>query len=113
MKGNGHDNPWKGLNFYVEGDIIYGRDAEIGSLSHFIFNNVQTVIYGRSGIGKSSIVRAGIFPRARRLGKTPVLVRLKHDDGEPYVEQIRKAIIASGIILTERCAAVSERESLW
>lgn len=113
MKGNGHDNTWKGLNFYVEGDIIYGRDAEIGSLSHFIFNNVQTVIYGRSGIGKSSIVRAGIFPRARRLGKTPVLVRLKHDDGEPYVEQIRKAIIASGIILTERCAAVSGRESLW
>lgn len=50
MKGNGHDNPWKGLNFYVEGDIIYGRDAEIGSLSHFIFNNVQTVKIGRAHV---------------------------------------------------------------
>lgn len=113
MRGNGHDNPWKGLNFYAEGDIIYGRDAEIGSLSHFIFNNAQTVIYGRSGIGKSSILRAGIFPRARKQGKIPVLVRLKHDGGEPYVLQIRKAIEASGIILTERRCAVAGKESLW
>ena len=29
-------NPWKGLNFYTEGEIIYGRKTEIQSLSQYI-----------------------------------------------------------------------------
>lgn len=62
------NNPWKGLNFYTEGEILYGRNAEIQSLSQYIFNNTQTVLYGRSGIGKSSILNAGIFPKARLRG---------------------------------------------
>ena len=54
-------NPWKGLNFYLEGETLYGRSEEIGSLSQYIINNTQTILYGRSGIGKSSIIYAGVF----------------------------------------------------
>lgn len=87
-------NPWKGLNTYREGEVLYGRDEEIGQLSKLVMQNVQTVVYGRSGIGKSSIINAGLFPRARRSGLFPVSVRLEHNAG-PYVAQIRRAVQAS------------------
>lgn len=108
-------NPWKGLNFYVEGDLIYGRDREITSLSHYIFNNTQTVLYGRSGIGKSSVLNAGIFPAARRQGMVPVTIRLKHDDGAlSYIGQIHQALVDTGIEPIELVSAIDpQNESLW
>lgn len=109
------NNPWKGLNFYTEGEILYGRNAEIQSLSQYIFNNKQTVLYGRSGIGKSSILNAGIFPKARLEGMTPVSIRLKHDDIDNYIWQIRAAIKNSGLKMKSILPAVDghANESLW
>ena len=57
-------NPWKGLEAYGINDTIYGRDEEIQTLYSRIIYNMQTVVYGKSGIGKSSIINAGIIPRA-------------------------------------------------
>lgn len=114
MAIDNNENPWKGLNFYVEGEFIYGRDAEILSLSHYIFNNSQTVLYGRSGIGKSSILNAGIFPEARAMGMIPVVIRLKHDSTDSYIDQIRKAFDDSGIEVEERIPVIdSANESIW
>jgi putative ribosome biogenesis GTPase RsgA len=59
-------NPWKGLDSYQETDRLYGRDEEIELLFSRIEYNIQTVVYSRSGIGKSSIINAGIFPKARQ-----------------------------------------------
>lgn len=108
-------NPWKGLNFYTEGEILYGRNAEIQSLSQYIFNNTQTVLYGCSGIGKSSILNAGIFPKARLEGMIPVSIRLKHDDIDNYIWQIRAAIKSSGLKMKSILPAVDghANESLW
>lgn len=109
------NNPWKGLNFYLEGEIIYGRNAEIQSLSQYIFNNTQTVLYGQSGIGKSSILNAGIFPKARLEGMIPVSIRLKHDDAESYIWQIRAAIKESGLKMKSLLPSINgkEHETLW
>lgn len=90
-------NPWKGLDSYKESEKLYGRDDEVDVLMSRIEYNVQTVIYGHSGTGKSSIINAGIFPRARQAGMMPVNIRLLHTSdqaypSEPYIEQIRKAI---------------------
>ena len=108
-------NPWKGLNFYTEGEIIYGRKTEIQSLSQYIFNNTQTVLYGRSGIGKTSILNAGIFPKARLEGMIPVCIRLKHDDVDNYIWQVRAAIKDSGLKMKSILPAIDghTNESLW
>lgn len=108
-------NPWKGLNFYTEGEIIYGRNVEILSLSQYIFNNTQTILFGRSGIGKSSILNAGIFPMARQNGMTPISIRLKHGDINDYLEQIKEAIALGGLIAKELTPAINgeENECLW
>lgn len=115
MAENKRQNPWKGLNFYVEGEILYGRNAEILSLSQYIFNNTQTVLYGRSGIGKSSILNAGIFPKARENGMTPVSIRLKHGDANDYLVQIKEALSLGGLTAKELIPAINgkDNESLW
>ena len=107
-------NPWKGLNYYVEGETLYGRNSEIESLSQYVVNNSQTVLYGMSGIGKSSILHAGVFPIARQQGMLPVGVRLDHLSDESYVQQIHHAIISSGVDIHPIVPAISpDGESLW
>ncbi len=107
-------NPWKGLNFYKEGEIIYGRNDEIESLARYILNNTQTVLYGKSGIGKSSILNAGIFPIARAKGMIPVAVRLDHSNDVSYIEQIRDAVAESGADAHEVLPPIDEKtETLW
>ena len=89
-------NPWLGLKTYEEGQILYGRTEEINTLSQNILFNIQTVIYGKSGIGKSSILNAGVFPILRRSNFFPVKLRLIHNDSaNSYNKQIRKCLIDS------------------
>ncbi|MBQ9355869.1 MAG: hypothetical protein IJT98_01045 [Prevotella sp.] len=109
------NNPWKGLNFYVEGEVLYGRNAEIESLSHYILNNTQTVLYGKSGIGKSSILNAGIFPIARRNGLVPIPIRLDHGKDSPsYFIQVRDAIERSGVRMRVLLPPIDpQKETLW
>lgn len=108
------DNPWKGLNFYVEGEILYGRNREIESLSQYIINNTQTVLYGKSGIGKSSILNAGIFPVARACGLFPVGIRFDHHREGDYMEQIRVAVVKAGVTVNEVVPVIDkDRETIW
>lgn len=85
-------NPWIGLESYREGEVLYGRDEDIRNLLECILNDRDTLLYGRSGIGKSSILNAGIFPVARVRGFLPVVVRLSHRGELGYLQQIREAI---------------------
>ena len=88
-----NNNPWLGLKTYSEGQILYGRSEEINALSQDILFNRQTVVYGKSGIGKSSLLNAGVFPILRRSSMFPVNVRLDHKSKKiSYYEQIQKCV---------------------
>ena len=88
-----NNNPWLGLKTYSEGQVLYGRSEEISALSQDILFNRQTVVYGKSGIGKSSLLNAGVFPILRRSNMFPVNVRLDHKSKKiSYCEQIWKCI---------------------
>lgn len=107
------ENPWKGLNFYIEGELLYGRNVDIKKLGRIIFNSGITVIYGKSGIGKTSLLNAGIFPEARKKGVVPLMVRLKHDGDLSYIDQIRQSLKYNNIELSEKVAPIGPHETLW
>lgn len=85
-------NPWLGLSGYNEGQKLYGRDKETAELTNIILCHTATVVYGKSGIGKSSLLKAGVFPHLRSQNYIPIYLRLEHNTKVSYVKQIENAI---------------------
>lgn len=88
-------NPWLGLGAYSEGQHLYGRDKETATLTDIILNHTAIVVYGKSGIGKSSLLKAGVFPELRRQQLVPIYLRLAHNTPLSYAQQMQKAISES------------------
>jgi len=111
------NNPWHGLRTYVEGETIYGRSEEIKLLTLLILQNKQTVIYGKSGIGKSSILNAGIFPEIRKKNILPICIRLEHNTSISYLDQIKnivkEQINKNGHIRVNKIVEKTTHESVW
>ena len=92
MGQNTTKNPWLGLQSYREGEILYGRDEDIRNLTQSVLNDTDTLLYGKSGIGKSSILNAGVIPAMKRNDFIPVMVRLSHKKSHSYLKQVQYAI---------------------
>ena len=78
MKRN--KNPWLGWASYDEKSLsqgyhFKGRSSEISELFSLIENNLLVTIYGKSGIGKTSILNAGVFPSLKAAGYLPIVCR--------------------------------------
>jgi WD40 repeat protein/DNA-binding SARP family transcriptional activator len=61
------ENPYKGLRAFGEVDAadFYGRDALVGELVRALADHRLVAVVGPSGIGKSSVVKAGLVPSLR------------------------------------------------
>ena len=63
-----YNNPWMGLNSYEEPSEdsnsykFCGRQRETYELVQLIEHNSFVTLYGSTGIGKTSLLRAGVFP---------------------------------------------------
>ncbi|MDL1890998.1 hypothetical protein FBQ96_15755, partial [Nitrospirales bacterium NOB] len=61
-------NPWPpSLAAYPEGasDFFFGRPKEAAELFQLIRLAPLTVVYGKSGLGKTSLLQAGVYPLLR------------------------------------------------
>lgn len=60
-------NPYPGLRAFeqADSDIFFGREREIRDLRSLWLANRLTVIFGRSGVGKSSLLNAGVLRSLR------------------------------------------------
>lgn len=95
MMNTKQDNPYKGLNSYEEKDKdkFYGRGEETEHVLQLVEFNFLSVIFGKSGIGKTSLLNAGVFPRLREENFLPIRLRLNYSEGEPpLLEQIHQII---------------------
>jgi hypothetical protein len=111
-------NPWLGLVSFTEETRSYfhGREEEGAELSRRVQRRLLTVLFGQSGLGKTSILQAGLVPRLRPEGFCPVYVRLDYDAKSPSpAEQIKRALFTateSAGTWTQTGSAV-EGETLW
>jgi hypothetical protein len=111
-------NPWLGLTSFTEETrgFFYGREEEAGELCRRVQRKPLTILFGQSGLGKTSILQAGLVPRLRPEGFCPVYVRLDYNPEAPSPsEQIKRAVFrateAAGT-WTQSGTAV-QGETLW
>lgn len=82
------EHPWPGLISFTEADhaFFFGREGEVAELARMIRQETATLFFGKSGLGKSSILRAGVSPLLRASEFVPVYIRLNHAEGAPPLE---------------------------
>lgn len=109
-------SPYVRLRAYSEGEqgIFFGRAREITELLRLVEGDSVSILYGLSGVGKSSLLNAGLFPRLRDRNFLPVRVRLEHTEGgEGLTSQVLRAVEEAaeraGVALPKRGPA----ETLW
>ena len=110
------DRPWPGLMSFDESAqaFFFGRDAEIGELMRLIRRETLTVLFGQSGLGKSSLLSAGVFPRLRQEAFFPIPVRLDVSlDALPLRRQVALAIRDSCVAHGVDAPPMPSEVSLW
>ena len=109
--------PWPGLFPFTEEQrqYFFGRDNEVEELSQCIKRDIITLLYSKSGLGKSSLLQAGLFPRLRPAGFLPVYIRLNYSGATGTLESQVKAALQSAIRTADlaEVASPGEDESLW
>jgi len=111
-------HPWLGLASFTEETraYFYGRDEEVAELARRVQRKLLTVLFGQSGLGKTSILQAGLVPRLRDQGYCPIYVRVDYgrDAPEP-AEQIKQAIARTARRAGEwtQAGVAAAGESLW
>ena len=116
--GEGADaqHPWIGLASFTEGDRSFfaGRGDEIEDLLRLVRRDTLTLLYGVSGLGKTSLVQAGLFPALREENFLPVPIRLDYLEGAlPLAFQILNAISAAAIVAKVEAPQPRPDETLW
>lgn len=118
-------NPFKGLYYYEEADkdIFFGRDNLSRELFNLVALNGLTLVFGKSGIGKTSLLNAGLFPLLRDADFLPVRLRLDYSSsGAPLIEQVKQRLqneLRENKVIervkggNEPAPSFSEEETLW
>lgn len=94
-------HPYPGLASFEEEDASFfrGRARPIHDLTTLVELQRLTVLYGKSGLGKTSLLQAGVFPRLRQAGIVPIRIRLSFEREEDskelkkdFVDQVKQWI---------------------
>jgi WD40 repeat protein len=86
--------PYKGLQPYTEGDrkYFFGRTRDIGIIISNLYAASITVFYGASGVGKSSVLLAGVVPQLREEPHNAVVVVFNKWQVDDFVGELKDAI---------------------
>ena len=95
------------------GDVarFFGRDAEAEELYLRVLSVPLLVQFGNSGLGKTSLLQAGLFPRLRQKPFLPVTIRLNNAEESltaAVARAIRESCESEGLEATHR-----NMDGLW
>ncbi|MDM0053545.1 hypothetical protein [Variovorax sp. J22R115] len=109
--------PWPGMRPYREQDagFYFGRGADVEDLLARTERSLLTLLYARGGLGKTSLVRAGLAPRLVERGYLPVYLRPRGllDGGRDAVAEAIRAVEAAARAGALEATADFDAPSLW
>src|SRR5579871_1742344 len=113
-------SPYKGLAAFDDSELdallFFGREPEIDAVVANVLANRLTVLYGPSGVGKSSLLRAGVAQRLREQSDAPVVVHdaWAEDPAGGLIAAVREECgdlgATAGLVDTVAAAAGQRRE---
>ncbi|HLP46914.1 MAG TPA: WD40 repeat domain-containing protein [Candidatus Kapabacteria bacterium] len=108
-------HPYAGLHSFQETDSEYffGRKQETADLVNLIEDNVLTVIFGKSGVGKTSLLRAGLFPHFIQNYFLPIYLRIDFSNEEKCPMILTKETILAKIKEMDPDATSIDDMTLW
>jgi conflict system STAND superfamily ATPase len=79
------EHPWLGLESFSEStrSYFFGRDVEAAELLQRLRLHSLLVFYGRSGLGKTSLLRARLIPELEKFGAHPAFYRISYRQRVP------------------------------
>jgi len=88
------DQPYKFLDSFEAEDagIFFGRREDSHRLADKILSHQLVILYGGSGTGKTSLIRAGVAPVLARRGCLPVVVRPADDPALTIKRELREKL---------------------
>jgi tetratricopeptide (TPR) repeat protein len=86
--------PYKGLQPYTENDraFFFGRERDQEIIISNLYASQLTALYGASGVGKSSVLLAGVVPQLRTEARLAVVVFRNWQDAG-FVNELKEAAL--------------------
>ena len=110
------ENPWPGLESFNESSatFFHGREAEVEELVRALVRSDLTILYGQSGLGKTSVLQAGLFPRLRREDYLPIYIRLDFSEySAGLIEQVKQRLREAAQEASFEAPELHPEDGLW
>jgi tetratricopeptide (TPR) repeat protein len=114
LHGVDPESPWLGLRSFTEETqgYFFGRADELQDFFERVLHKPLSVLFGRSGLGKSSLIQAGLVPRLRETGLLPVSIRLRYEEDAPAMNAQMSAALQKALESAGQ-SGVSAAPNLW
>jgi tetratricopeptide (TPR) repeat protein len=102
--------PYKGLIPFSEKDeqFFAGREREVKLTITSLYGAPLTVLYGESGVGKTSLIRAGVLPELGRSGNRVATVLYRNWQLPDFETNLRDEMLTSLLESLNRLRAVTK-----
>ncbi len=105
--------PYVGLRPFNEEDrpYFFGRENEIRTIADNLYGARLTILYGASGVGKSSVLMAGLVPQLRKEPRTAV-VMFRRWQVPQAAALLKRRVIEAASAAAGRSLAIDENPPL-
>ncbi|MGB0839581.1 MAG: NACHT and WD repeat domain-containing protein, partial [Chitinophagales bacterium] len=76
----------------TEQKAFFGRETETSELSDLVMYQKLVLVFGETGVGKSSLLRAGLMPKLSLSGFYPIYVTLQKEVEETPLSTVQKQV---------------------
>jgi uncharacterized protein YjbI with pentapeptide repeats len=117
MLDNDFINPYPGTAPFQDRKedrlIFFGREQETGRLKALVLSEQLVLLFARSGLGKTSLINAGLLQELRESGFFPVVARVSHSLEEGPIISVLDSFKEEAQKQAVRIDGISDALSLW